>query len=176
MAKGAVVARVEDAAVRKALNRSRVGVGPAVRRAFTKAGGTLVSRMRQNLRGHNKIDRGDNGGLLGAIDFEVTDRRGQMQLTAGPGVGGDEFMVQAETIEHGRGAGKPMPPKGELLPWMARKGIPEEAEFPIRRKIAEEGLQGQPFPFIAPAFAEVGPIVDEAMDAIAASITADFGS
>lgn len=176
MAGGAVSVRVEDAAVRKALNRSRVGVGPSVRRAFTKAGGTLVSRMRRSLRGHNKIDRGDNGGLLGAIDFEVDDRRGRMQLIAGPGVAGDEFMVQAETIEHGRARGSAMPPAGQLLPWMARRGIPAEAEFPIRRKIAEEGLQGQPFPFIEPAFAEIGPVIDDAMDVIADSIAADFGS
>jgi len=43
------------------------------------------------------------------------------------------------------GHGKYMPPKGVLLDWMARQGIPAEAEYAIRWKIYQQGTNPQPF-------------------------------
>ena len=45
-----------------------------------------------------------------------------------------------KVIEKGRRPGRPMPPKGVLLPWMRRKGIPASAEYVVRRKIGVEGI------------------------------------
>lgn len=56
-------------------------------------------------------------------------------------------------VEEGRGAGKPMPPKGVLLPFMAAAGIPEEAEFAVRRKIGRDGIAARPF--VGKAFDEI---------------------
>lgn len=55
----------------------------------------------------------------------------------------------AAAVEFGRAPGGPMPPEGELLRWMARKGIPESAEYAIRRKIAVQGIE--PAPYLRPA-------------------------
>jgi len=38
------------------------------------------------------------------------------------------------------------PPPGVLLTWMAKRGIPESAEFPIRRAIARRGYKNYPNP------------------------------
>ena len=43
------------------------------------------------------------------------------------------------------GHGRYMPPKGVLLDWMARQGIPPEAEYLIRWKIYQQGTTPQPF-------------------------------
>lgn len=55
--------------------------------------------------------------------------------------------------ELGRRAGARMPPKGVLLGWMGRRGIPAQREFVIRRAIARRGIPPQPF--MAPGEAEV---------------------
>lgn len=59
----------------------------------------------------------------------------------------------APVVDKGRGAGKPMPPKGALLPFMAAVGIPEEAEFAVRRKIGRDGIKARPF--VSRAFNEI---------------------
>jgi hypothetical protein len=59
----------------------------------------------------------------------------------------------AINVEEGRRAGAKMPPQGALLPWMAAVGIPEEAEFVVRRAIARKGIP--PAPFISKAFAQM---------------------
>lgn len=58
-----------------------------------------------------------------------------------------------ETSEKGRRPGRPMPPKGVLLGWMGRKGIPASAEFVVRRAIGRKGIAAQPF--MAPGEDEV---------------------
>lgn len=60
-------------------------------------------------------------------------------------------LPYALAMEYGRKPGGPMPPKGELLRWMARHDIPESAEDAIRRKIAIKGIA--PRPFLRPALA-----------------------
>jgi hypothetical protein len=65
------------------------------------------------------------------------------------GASAEYAMVQ----EKGRGAGKPMPPSGVMLPWMASKNIPAEMEFPVRRAIGAHGFKGRPF--VGRAFNEI---------------------
>lgn len=60
-------------------------------------------------------------------------------------------LSYAWTVEAGRKPGGHMPPKGELLRWMARHDIPPEAEDAIRRKISLRGVA--PRPFLRPALA-----------------------
>lgn len=54
-------------------------------------------------------------------------------------------LPYGKVMDKGREPGKPMPPKGVLLPWMSRHGIPPEAEYPIRRAIGEKGITGDGF-------------------------------
>lgn len=48
-------------------------------------------------------------------------------------------------VEKGRRPGAPMPPSGALLPWMAAHGIPDSAEFIVRKRIGERGIPARPF-------------------------------
>lgn len=58
-----------------------------------------------------------------------------------------------EYIEQGRRAGAKMPPEGVLLNWMQARGIPESAEYAIRKSIAQNGIE--PVPIIEMAFVEI---------------------
>lgn len=52
----------------------------------------------------------------------------------------DTPRAKVAVIEYGRTPGKRMPPKGALLGWMSRHGIPAEREFFVRRKIGRDGI------------------------------------
>jgi hypothetical protein len=54
-------------------------------------------------------------------------------------------LIYARSVEQGWPPNYRWIPKGALLPWMQRKGIPESAEYLIRRKIFREGLPARPF-------------------------------
>lgn len=72
---------------------------------------------------------------------------GRGQRSVGVRVTGRQFafgspLIHVLVMDQGRRAGAPLPPKGALLPWMRRKGIPERDEYPIRRAIAKRGIKG----------------------------------
>lgn len=48
-------------------------------------------------------------------------------------------------VDQGRKPNSIMPPKAPILEWMKRKGIDEQYEYPIRRKIAVRGIEARPF-------------------------------
>lgn len=56
-------------------------------------------------------------------------------------------------INDGRPSGAKLPPKGALLAWMRRVGIPEAKEFVVRRSIAKNGIAA--VPVIDLAFIEI---------------------
>lgn len=58
-----------------------------------------------------------------------------------------------EYINDGRRAGAKMPPEGVLLDWMQARGIPDSAEYAIRKAIAQNGIE--PVPIIEMAFVEI---------------------
>lgn len=155
---GLLWAKWDDTEMVKALNRSAAGVRPLATDGLRRTGDALAAQMKANLRAY----RGKGGGPLEAsIGAKLHGRRGLQEVEVGPGIL-DESVTAPwyMTIEEGRTPGKPMPPKGVLLPWMAAHGIPPSAEFPIRRKIGEEGLKDQPFPYIDPAADQVGGLLD----------------
>lgn len=51
----------------------------------------------------------------------------------------------AEVHDKGRRPGAAMPPKGVLLGWMRRHGIPAEREFVVRRAIGRRGIPANRF-------------------------------
>lgn len=102
----------------------------AVRRASLEG----ESRSKQVIQSADRIDL---GALLGSVQAEPVSRTGQ-NVVGGWGTNAEH----AEVIEKGRRPGRPMPPRGVLLPWMARHGIPAEAEFTVRRKIGLSGIPG----------------------------------
>lgn len=48
-------------------------------------------------------------------------------------------------VEHGRRPGGKMPPEAPIKDWVKKHNIAEDAVFPIRRKIAKEGIAPKPF-------------------------------
>jgi len=95
------------------------------------------------------IAKGKNatGQTLGSLRADVTfeiDKAVELDIF------GDKVF---EYINDGRRAGAKMPPEGVLLNWMQARGIPESAEFAIRKAIAKNGIE--PFPIIELAFVEI---------------------
>ena len=100
----------------------------------------------------------DTGDLRRSITSEVAVSPGQV---VGKVVSN---KPHARAREFGRPPGK-MPPKGVLVDWLRRHGIPEEMEYVIRRKIAVSGSPGKPY--LVPALTknrqaiqrELGPVL-----------------
>ncbi|MEO8082518.1 MAG: hypothetical protein ABI780_01715 [Ardenticatenales bacterium] len=160
--------KIDDDRVRKALNRSARGVSTHVRREWNAAGELLVEVMKKCL---SAAGRGD-GRLGRAIAYRLTDRRGLMELEAGPRVGDPGVEPYDEVIEGGRRKGAKMPPAGVLDEWMSTRGIPAEAEYLIRRSIAENGIQASPY--MRPAFEQVGPLAAASVTRIGEAVVRDF--
>lgn len=161
---GTIEVSLDDGDIVRALNRGAEGMRTAASEAMIDAGSVLVAEMRDRIQKYGKVHRGMSGGLLGSIGAEVTGRRGQQTVTVGPDA---EHEVQAATIARGRRPGSAMPPSGVLLPWMRDHGIPEEAEFPLRRAIGQRGLQNQPWPFPVDTVRAKKPEIDRLFDAVA---------
>ncbi len=77
----------------------------------------------------------------------------------------------AEKIERGQEPGE-WPPKGALLPWMKRKGIPDNAEYLIRRKIATKGIAARPF--MAPAAQDTEDFIRKNLSTLVSELEAEF--
>lgn len=98
-------------------------------------GAILVrNEAKRNIQRQNAIDTGQ---LLNSIAYE----RPVQPFEAKVGTN----KVYARRVEEGTPAGEPMIPQGELLPWMARHGIPAEREFLVRRSIQRKGIRARPF-------------------------------
>lgn len=93
------------------------------------------------------LTKHDTGNALNSI-FGVGERvAGGVQATFGA------TAEYAWNIDKGRKAGGKLPPREPTLPWILSHGIPESAEFAVRRKIARDGIP--PAPFVTKAHAEL---------------------
>lgn len=144
-AQSSITIRFEDRAVQSALYKAASGVRPKCTEELDRTGKTIRADMRRRLSGHGKID---TRRLWNAVEYNVQGRGASLRVEVGPRVGDPGVEPYDVVIEGGRRRGATMPPQGVLLPWMGRHGIPEEAEYPIRKKIGREGLKRQPFPYI----------------------------
>lgn len=162
-----ISAKWDDKNLRVKLNRSQKGVRPIATGRMKETGGEIVKVMRANLARHP----GKGGGKLEAsIGSRLDDRRGLQTLTVAPGV--EDESVTAPffmTIEKGRRPGSKRPPLAAMQPWFESHGIPEDAWFPIMKKIGESGLAGQPFPYIEPT----RPVAATLMRTCAESVVSD---
>lgn len=117
------------------LERLAAGVasGPATLerevRGALEAGSLLVEGAARTLAPK------DTGRLAGSITHQISG----LSSRIGPSV------AYGMVVEKGRRPGKPMPPAGAIAGWMARKGIPAEASFLIRRAIGRKGIKARPY-------------------------------
>jgi len=142
--RGFITCDFEDAELQRALASAGAVFRPRVRSEMDDSGKKLRSVMRGRLTRHGK----GGGRLWRAVEYQVRDYGPGVLVEVGPRIGDPGVEPYDVVIDVGRRPGSRMPPSGPVKAWMARKGIPEEAEFPIRRAIAEHGLSGQPFPYL----------------------------
>lgn len=108
------------------------GAGPIVEREMTIAITRSVAVVQHDAMATVKVD---TGALRRSITVNVTPYLGR--------VGSN--LPYAEVVEKGRRRGAPPPPKGSLLGWLARHGIPAEAEFIVRQRIGQRGIPASPY-------------------------------
>ena len=68
------------------------------------------------------------------------------RVSSSPGIVVGQYgsnVPYAPAREFGRRPGAKMPPRGSLLAWLRRHGIPAEMEFVIRRRIGRRGIPGE---------------------------------
>jgi hypothetical protein len=100
----------------------------------------VLRRVRDDARAFAPSD-------LGAFRASIIYRTQRREMVLeGEVFSTDANQAKVAVIEFGRTPGKKMPPKGALLGWMARHGIPEDREFVVRRAIGRDGIPGK-FPF-----------------------------
>lgn len=117
-------------------------VAEETRKALERSAILVQNDAKRNLQAHKAIDTSQ---LINSIAREVTPTEAQIgsnKAHARLVEGADE---QGNLHEWSRRPEMPMPPKGSLLGWMNRHGIPAEAEFVIRRAIARDGIPARPY-------------------------------
>jgi hypothetical protein len=110
------------------------GAQPILRDEITKSMHRLVIRGQNVSR---ELAPVDTGRLRNSIVSRVESAGGEVRGIWGTNV------VYGPTMENGRRAGAPMPPKGALLGWMNRHGGGDE--FALRLAISRKGIQGKFF-------------------------------
>lgn len=132
----------DDGPIMAAFQAAATGVRPRCRTSMEKSGKRLVADMRTRLTKQKKVDTRK---LYAAIAHRVNESGDTLTVEVGPRIGDPSVIPYDVVVDEGREAGKKMPPRGVLLGWLQRKGLPESAEYPIRRKIAEEGTPAAPY-------------------------------
>lgn len=94
----------------------------------------------------------------------------QTTATATKGTVYTNLLYAIVQLETGREAGKPMPPEGALLAWMAEHGIPPEGERGLRRKIGRDGIPARRL--FTKAFEENKDDIEREFQAVATRVVA----
>ena len=95
------------------------------------------------------------------------------RVTSSPGIVVGQYgcnVPYAPVREFGRRPGSKMPPRGSLLAWMRRHGIPAEMEFVIRRRIGRRGIPGEHV--FRDTLAELKPLAEREFAGIKATLIA----
>lgn len=98
----------------------------------------VVLTAERNAKRDVRVDRGDlRRSITSVVEVHGTTVVGRWGSN----------KPHARPNEFGRAAGGRMPPQGVLVAsgWLRRHGIPESAEFVVRRAIARRGIKAQPF-------------------------------
>lgn len=164
----------DDKELIRKLNRSQLGVRPIATAGMRETGQKIAQTMRANLARHH----GKGGGRLErSIGAKLESRRGLQAAVIGPGVEDDSVEPAFYmTIEKGRRPGSKMPPEAPMVPWFEAHGIPPQAWFPIRKKIGEKGMAGQPFPYIEPTRPEAEKLLAQLGQQVLSEVAKMIGS
>ena len=154
-----IVIRVEGLAELKDKLQDRTRIEAPVSRYLDRSAIYLQSRAREHITYVGAVDTTRTRGSI-AVKPDGAFRR-----EVGPNT------TYAEKIEDGQEPGE-WPPKGALVPWMRRKGIPASAEYLIRRKIGTQGIAARPF--MAPAAQDTEDFIRKSVSTLVAEIEAEF--
>jgi len=111
-----------------------IKISEAAREAVEDYGRQTVLQMLQILQESGKYA---SGALARSLRHEVRETAEGLTVIF-------DGADHAKYVDSGRRPGS-MPPSGALLGWMSLKGIPKEAEWPIRRSIFLFGIEPTPF-------------------------------
>lgn len=108
-----------------------------VEKLMKKFGDDTIKLMQDELRKGGKAD----SRFIKLMKSYVTEKEKEIILTI-------EMPDYGIWIDQGRTPGKPGPPKGALLDWMRRKGIPAKRESFIQKRVGIKGIKAVPFLYI----------------------------
>jgi len=130
------------------LSKRYAAAGPIVQDELVNAGERSALAIEGLAKRYAPVDTGT---LRRSITHEAKPYAGGVRATAGTNV------PYAEAVEKGRRAGASMPPRGVLIAsgWLRRHGLPDSAEFVVRRAIARRGIPARPY--LIKAFSELKP-------------------
>jgi hypothetical protein len=98
-----------------------------VEKYLERFGRSITSEMRTRLTNLGKSATGD---LINSITYQRQGNNLNILMS--------DYAVY---VNNGRRPGGRMPPPGSLDTWLRARGIPQEADYPIRRAIAERGIK-----------------------------------
>lgn len=142
MGKGFTDIDIDDREVQQAIRNAIAGARPRQRQAAERSGKFLVADMRRRL---TRAGRVASGRLHRAVAFRIVEHGDSLTIEAGPRVGDPSVEPYDVVVDEGRAPGRPPPPPGALTDWLARRGLPERAEYPVAKKIGEEGIEATPY-------------------------------
>lgn len=142
MPSGMITISFESEELQAALQRAAAGIRPRQREALDRSGKRLVADMRGRL---TRLRKRDTDRLYKAVAYRITEAGDDMVVEVGPRVGDPKVEPYDVVVDQGRAAGKKAPPPGVMVPWLKRHGLPETAEYPVRMKIAREGIAAAPY-------------------------------
>lgn len=139
------------------LSKRYAAAGPIIQDELVSAGERSMLAVEGRAK---KYVKRDTATLQRSLTSEAKPYAGGVRATAGTNV------PYAETVEKGRRPGAPMPPQGVLISsgWLRRHGLPDKAEFAIRRAIARRGIPAAPF--LTRAFDELKPEIAKEIQAV----------
>lgn len=159
------------------VNRALKDLTPNLRKAVNREVVRSILKIQAGAKRRVRVDRGFLRNTIAVGDNEALVQA--LSTNAGNDAAG--IRLSSETTEAVAGTyssyGPPVefgsrphfPPVAAIREWAKRKGIPEEAAFPIARAIAERGTP--PSPFLFPSYEEEVP---EFAQRLAAALKAEL--
>lgn len=132
--------------------------------ALEAIGKDLVKEMRAKIKLNGSYA---SGWLYNSFKSKAMKRAGKYELEI-------DYVYYGLFVDKGRRPGK-QPPLDDIRQWCRLKGIPEDAAYPIARKIGERGYAAKPFSDVAvDDLATVAKIISEMGEAFASDYASIF--
>lgn len=107
--------------------------GPSIEETLSELGTIFVKEMKSLIKLNGKFATGE---LYNSVKSKVfKDQKEVYHLEI-------DYIYYGLFIDQGRRPGMKQPPLKDILAWCRLKGLPDDAAFPIARKIGQKGFKG----------------------------------